>query len=456
MIETELSDQPIESAEPPVVPEAQPTEAAPAAVDPTQFLEQLSAKPLAEAEAELKALAAEQGQAAVPALTATAQKASLPLACKAIDALATIRSGDAADALAAIGADRSNAQRAKEARRALHKLNLAGIKAGPVIPAPRVEPEPDKVYACMASPIDGGGNHTLTIVRQNKSGTLSLAVFMLNEGLGITDAFGAVPCSMSLWKRYLAEADDREQKLAPVELSFCQQHLEIAAARNERTKTHLPDRYYMFAGLAMGASEERQRPAELHPDAIRANPDLLARSADLFDLPECKTWLLDFEAVRPHALKMIAEVRRQQQLEKERQQDLPVMDLGQLQRQGTVTSVAMSALFDGARRAAFRERLQYTADILWRSDRLEEARLAMAAALALAPESTLPVDQHPFLRQVTQQSLLLAVQAEEIGLAPELLGREGGEATEEKKAEPEEYVDSEGNIRRKSGLILPR
>ena len=66
------------------------------------------------------------------------------------------------------------------------------------------------------------------------------------------------------------------------------------------------------------------------------------------------------------------------------------------------------------------------------------------------------MDQHPFLREVTQRTLLLAVQAEQAGLTPEMARDGASKGTDEKSAQPEEYVDAEGNIRRKSGLILPR
>jgi hypothetical protein len=361
--------------------------------------------------------------------------------------------------LAALGADRSKAQVAKEARRALHRLNLAGIKAGVFAPVAGPEPGPDRVYACLASPTDGEGTRSITIVRQNRFDTLRLGVFILNEKLGVLDVMGSDPCSMTLWKRYLADANEREERLVPVELAFGQRQIEIAAARNERSKTRLPQRYYMFYNLAVGASEERPRPAQLDPDAVRANPDLLAKSVDLIKLPECETWLFPFQDMRPYALKVIAEERRleQQRSELEQQQsDLPIMDLGQVQREGTVVSVAMGELLDGSRRALYEERLQYTADILWRADRLEEAQWAVAAALAMSQDSTLPLEQHPFLRAVANRSLDLAVRAERAspsGTSAEEGEAEGSAATTN---EAEEYVDGSGLIRRKSGLILPR
>jgi len=433
--------------------EAEPIAAAPG-IDTGAFFEQATSKPLQDAIAAMSGLLAEHTQAALPALALVAQKAGLELAANAMDMIASLRTQAAADALAPLGADRNDAARAKQARRALHKLSLSGVKPAPVAPPPAAAPEPDKIYACFASPVDGEGTRSITIARINTYGTLSMALFMLNEDLGVVDVLGAVPCSMSMWKRYLAEANEREQKLVPVELAFCQRQIETAVARNERSKTRLPDRYYMYAGLAMGTSEDRARPAELDAAAIQANADLLAKSSALFALPECNTWVLPPDDVRPHALKMIAELRREQRAQEERQA-MPVTDLSQLQRQGTVINVATSALFDGARRAAFQDRLTYTADLLWRSDRIEEAQWAMAAALALAPESTLPVDQHPFLHEVTSASMLLAVQAEQMNAAAGGPGSAPAPAGE-KKPEPEEYVDAEGNIRRKSGLIIPR
>ena len=452
MTETERSDEAVMSTE--ATSDTPALEAVAAAPDRAQFLEQLSAQALPEAEAALKALVAEKPGEALPLLQMAAQKGSLALSIKAMDALAALHTQDAADALAALGADRSDAQKAKEARRALHKLNLAGIKAVAITPA-AAEPGHDKVYACMASPVDGSGTRTLTVVRQNRFDTLNMAVFFLNEKNGVVDAQGAIPCSMSVWKRYLADASAGEMTLIPVELAFCQTQLELAAARNERSKTSLPERYFHLSTLVTGPSELRARPAQLDPEAIKANPDLISKTSGLFQLPECKTWLFTFEEVRPYALKVIAEARRQQ-ASGGRKSDLPVLDLNEVQREGAMVAMAMNALFDGARRSIFQERLEYTADLLWRSDHLEEAQWAMAAAVALAPESTLPVDQHPFLREVALQSLSLGVKVEQAGVPPEAIARGTGGASAAKKDEPEEYVDAEGLIRRKSGLIIPR
>ena len=275
----------------------------------------------------------------------------MTLALKAMDVLVSLRSQEAADALGVIGASRDDARKAKEARRALHKLSLSGLKAAPVVAPPRAEPEPDRIYACMVSPVDGAGSHSVTVARQNRFGTLRLGVFMLNETLGVTDAYGADPCSMSLWKRYLAESNEHPQKLVPVELAFAQAQIEVAAARNERSHTPLPERYYYFASLASGASELRQRPPELAADAVQANPDLLAKSADLLSQPECDTWFFDPDDVHPYVLKIVAEARRRQK--EKGSNDLPVLDLAEVQQEGAIISTAINALFDGARRATF-------------------------------------------------------------------------------------------------------
>jgi hypothetical protein len=451
MTETERSDEATMNTDAPS--DAPAPESAAATPDAAQFLAQLSAQTLPEAEAALKALVAGKPGEALPLLEMAAQQGSLALASKAMDALAALRTQDAADALANLGADRSDAPRAKEARRALHKLNLAGIKAVALVP-PVFENGPDRVWACMASPVDGSGTRTVTVVRENRFDTLNMAVFFVNEKNGVIDAQGAIPCSMSVWKHYLADAAASEMKLIPVELAFCQTQLELAAARNERSKTPLPERYYYLSQLVSGPSELRERPAQLDPEAIKANPDLIAKSSALFQLPEFRTWLFTFEEVRPYVLKVIAEARRQQN--SERKSDMPVLDLNEVQREGAMVAATMNGLFDGARRSTFQERLEYTADLLWRSDRLEEAQWAMAAALALAPESTLPIEQHPFLREVALQSLTLGVQVEQSGVPPEAIARGTAGASAAKKDEPEEYVDAEGLIRRKSGLIIPR
>jgi hypothetical protein len=263
---------------------------------------------------------------------------------------------------------------------------------------------------------------------------------------------GADPCSMSLWKRYQSDAARQKLILVPVELAFVQRQIETAVARSERGRLPLPQGYYHFAGLARGQSQERSRPPELSIDTLRDNADLLAKSADLFAEPECETWSFTQEEIRPYVLRVIAEGRRLQQ-QKEQGGDMPVLDLSEVQRSGAVVSMAMNEVFDGARRSLMQERLEYTTDLLWREDKIDQAQWAAAAALALGAESNLPVEQHPFLRQMMLHGLEAGVQAE---LAAERTGGAPGAAAASKQPEPEEYVDEQGMIRRKSGLILPR
>ena len=249
------------------------------------------------------------------------------------------------------------------------------------------------------------GTRSVTLVRENRFGTLRMAVFIMNETVGIADVMGADPCSMSLWKRYQSDAAQQKLVLAPVELAFAQRQIETAVARSERSKLPLPQGYYHFVGLARGESRERPRPPELSIDAVRDNANLLAKSADLLAEPECQTWTFTQDEIRPYVLRVIAEGRRLQQAKEQGGGDLPVLDLSEVQRSGAVVSMAMNEVFDGARRSLMQERLEYTADLLWREDRLDQAQWAAAAALALAPESNLPVEQHPFLRQMMLHGL---------------------------------------------------
>jgi len=179
----------------------------------------------------------------------------------------------------------------------------------------------------------------------------------------------------------------------------------------------------------------------------------LARSADLLAEPECQTWSFTQDEIRPYVLRVIAEGRRLQQQREQGGGDMPVLDLSEVQRSGAVVSMAMNEVFDGARRSLMQERLDYTADLLWREDKIDQAQWAAAAALALGADSSVPVEQHPFLRQMMLHGLEQGVQVELAGEKPD--GAPGVESAS-KPPEPEEYVDEQGMIRRKSGLILPR
>jgi hypothetical protein len=67
-------------------------------------------------------------------------------------------------------------------------------------------------------------------------------------------------------------------------------------------------------------------------------------------------------------------------------------------------------------RRAYRRRLEEIAYIFWKTGRERAARQAVAAAFSIGDTGTLRA--HPFLRQVVQRSIDMAVRVDRSGMPP--------------------------------------
>jgi hypothetical protein len=139
-------------------------------------------------------------------------------------------------------------------------------------------------------------------------------------------------------------------------------------------------------------------------------------------------------------------------------EELPVLDLSIVQAEGTVVSMAIRELFDGARTARLADRLQLAADLFWREGRMEEACRAVATALALA-EGGDALENIPFIRELARLSIETALRTMEpteannrpVEQAPGLVVPRGTSGGEDK-----ERQEAPGFVRRSSGLIVPK
>jgi hypothetical protein len=138
---------------------------------------------------------------------------------------------------------------------------------------------------------------------------------------------------------------------------------------------------------------------EAEPRAGDRTP--LDSSARLLEEPELAGWLLDPDWMAPH-LDRLREIT-----------DSPLVlnRMQQQERREKVLREARAAIFAGEAREIYRRRLEATAYFLYLDERVEPARQALAAHLALSPGSPDPAEEIPFIVALTSRSFGAAEEA---------------------------------------------
>jgi hypothetical protein len=328
------------------------------------------------------------GLAAVAALGRSRQAAAVPILVAAAEAEAELP-----------------ARLRKEARRELHRLRALGLD----VPAPRPPPPPApaaerraRVVEAWATPFDGTGSRALWMMAERPLG----GVYAI--GLAVNDQTGLRLCSVdeTTRRRFTEHLQRRraDSQVVWVRLpaDYARRLVGEALALNQESGQAVPRAYQTYER----AVEEPTLPFEqaLIYDEIPAaevnlSPELLEASPELLSEPELRGWMFNFDDVRGFALDLL----------QARQSQIVLSEQLKAERQQRIVANAIRDVVTPAMQHGFRRRLEETAYLFLQSDRLRQARLALAAAQRLAEgASTL----HPLLQALMLASLEIASEVE--------------------------------------------
>ncbi len=309
--------------------------------------------------------------------------------------------------LAELFANSPDSSRRKAWKRALHLLQTRGVPI-PREALPREEPlfreEQPPATQAQVSPIMGNGDSVVILSAPKEILGGNFLVAFLN------DASGFQECRLlSLNQQQQKEFWDhyREQGLAewfPVpgpyavrllEEAYAQPHRDAAAAGSY---PNLRERIWKYWGRPDAAPDLEQPLSDLDP----ANgARLLPQSRQLAEEPIFHYWLPGHEEIEPwfHKLQEILE------------SPLILSDHQKRERTDALVEEAALALYPLEGRGRIRRRLLATAYYLDLSQRPGKARIARAAAAALAdPQGGILARENPFLTGLVSAALMLALE----------------------------------------------
>jgi hypothetical protein len=348
-----------------------------------------------------QAFAAEQPHTLLPQLTE--QVPPVPLAA-VVEALSTIATPDAAALLTQIAAKTEAKALQKAARRALYRLKTMGVDTESVLPQePRksvLEVPKLPIVAALASQIDFEGSRALYLARRRPFSGLVFVSLIINDQRGVLDCH-AFPVTKKDLTRIVADIQ-ADERLTHVELppAYVQQLVEESYQRNLSTGTPVPRDFQGLRDL-IGTSDTpwEKRPIYhvVSPEEIQAQPAWLSLSGRLLDVKEFQGWHLPWEVVQKY----------RDEVKRTAESPIIVSPALQQERIEALQKRTLHEIFEAEQCALYRVRLEEMAYLLWQTKRLDEAKRALAGALALQGDDVDPA-AHPFLRALFTRSVEMA------------------------------------------------
>jgi hypothetical protein len=321
-----------------------------------------------------------------------------------VEALSTMATPQAAALLAQIAARTEAKEVQKAARRALYRLKTMGVDTESlpsqelrksVLEVPKLP-----VVAALTSQIDFDGNRALYLARRRPFSGLVFVSLIINDQRGVVDC-NAFPVAKKELTRLVADIQ-ADERLTHVELppTYAQQLVEESYQRNLSTGTPVPRDFQGLRDLiGMPESSWERRPIYhlVSPEEIRAQPAWLAQAPELFEAKEFQGWHLPPDTVQKY----------REEIKRAADSPIIVSPALQQERAEALQKRTLREIFDAEKRALYRARLEEMAYLLWQTKRPDEAKRALASALALQEEGMDPAE-HPFFRGLFTRSVEMA------------------------------------------------
>jgi uncharacterized membrane-anchored protein YjiN (DUF445 family) len=178
----------------------------------------------------------------------------------------------------------------------------------------------------------------------------------------------------------------------------------------------VPHEYHHWKDVVGAPPQPFERPLayeEVSRFEVKMRPELLEQSPKLFEEEEIEHWLLGYRDVQKYAA----------ELQRAAASRLVLTPESDEQRAERVLNQAIRDVFTAPQRRGLQRRLEETAYIFLRTERPQQAKLAIAAAVEIADSDPVLLPRHPFVRLLMQRSIRLAIQAERAGIDPTELDR---------------------------------
>jgi hypothetical protein len=293
--------------------------------------------------------------------------------------------------LVALGAEGHGGVR-RAAKRALYRLAQRGITPPPKTAArPVIERREERPVRAWVSAVDGSGSRAMWILFEGAFGGLELCSLIVNDTAGILEVAGGGITRRRLDTELAALRADQKLPWLECAPDVARGLVAEALALHDSLGTTPPSAFARWQRRFDGAAIPAPPVAPSAPD-----PALVARGAELLDVPETAGWFLEPGDVHSEALELL----------QAHESRLVVSDqVKGAREEALVTRVVEREMHDAARQRWAR-RLLEQAVVFDATERATLAELARAAAGALVANTD--VTLQPFPRALARRALEVA------------------------------------------------
>jgi hypothetical protein len=284
----------------------------------------------------------------------------------------------------------------KEAKRALYRLRQRGM----AVPEPPAQPAVPLLAPSIEgylSAVDGRGDQLVWLVKPRADGVAHLFA-VINDPAGLREVELNLTSRKALKHATDELAAKHEIRLVKADWRYCDFLMHRAFEWARARATPMTGDYPALRAQITREPPPRDLPplayARIDPGLVRADESLRARSVELLEEKELRTWFFGPEVVKPY-LDEIAGAR---------ESPLLLNQMQQTDRVRAVVERAVSEIFAGEGRESYVRRLREMAYYFSATGRDANARQALAVALALE-ESSAGGRHIPFCEQLVAASI---------------------------------------------------
>ena len=316
-----------------------------------------------------------------------------------IEALSRIPNTETAQLLTGMMAKAEEKPVTKSIKRTLYKLRQKGVrweekrpKDEPILRPPKpAEPEG------YLGAIDSTGSRIIVIAR-SRPGRGLLAIFSIVNDLEGVQEFNLREFSKRGFDEFVKNSLSSEDlPVVPAPGAYCMYLLREASSLSQGLSRALPQGYHDAENEFRDITWDHPDPIiyqHTKEDEVKDRPHLLKHSANLHEIMPFSAWHLSGEEVEKYASR-IMEARDSRIVLRPDQKEA---------RLNTIYREALEELFPEEKQLLWERRLEEMAYVLLKTDREDEARAALSAAVDLKNPLS-PIDPNPFIWNLLLKSV---------------------------------------------------
>jgi len=317
-----------------------------------------------------------------------------PIAVQAVRQLGRVRDGIALSALRRLLKRTGDEEVKRQALLSIRRLGFLGVER-----ERRFFSFPEgPIYRVLVSRIDGMGEYTVTVSRfyDDRKTRLAMAIFQINENLGLIECFGNFRSSRKNFDNSVSGLIKARVSLdVPYEygLSLIRHAMYLSELQEGAFPAEMPLREQIFDAGELFPQRHVYSLNGYDELELKDDVALLEKSDRLIDVPECSEWVITSRKTFDYAEEIFREGD-------------PVSDevLGDPRKRALLKKFIRECIYP--MRETIRERLLFTAELMDKANRSRRyVRTALCAALNIGEGSNVSFSHHPFIEALARESL---------------------------------------------------